>query len=74
MKCPFCENEMQIGLITGDGRTKVHWTPEGEKLSLIDNIVGKGRIDADYTLSQFKIKANYCTKCKKMIFDTDISN
>lgn len=74
MKCPFCENEMQLGLITGDGRSTVHWTPEGEKLGVLASMVGKGRIDADYTLTKFSIKANYCSKCKKMIFDTDISN
>lgn len=73
MKCPYCENEMQNGSIVGDGRTKVHWVPEGEKYGLMDALAGKGRLDANYTFAAFNIEANYCKTCKKMIIDTNIS-
>lgn len=74
MKCPFCDNEMQSGKITGDGRSKVHWIPEGDKPGILESMIGKGRIDAEYTLTKFSIEANYCGQCKKMIFDTEISD
>lgn len=72
MKCPFCENEMIKGVISGDGRSGVFWEPENEKLGGLEKLVGIGKIDAKYTLTKFKIQADYCDKCKKMIFSTDI--
>lgn len=74
MKCPFCERKMQKGVISGDGRRKIFWEPQNEKLGVMDRIVGKGMIDADYSLAIFKIHADYCKVCKKMIFSTNISN
>ena len=74
MKCPFCEGEMKKGVMSGDGRSKVFWEPENEKLGLMDKIVGKGIIDADYSLTKFKIQSDYCQTCKKMIFTTNIAN
>lgn len=73
MKCPFCNNEMQAGIMSGDGRSKIFWEPKGDKLGVMDKIVGKGMIGAEYSLTKFKINAEYCYNCKKMIFDTDIS-
>lgn len=73
MKCPFCNNEMQSGIMTGDGRSKIYWEQTGDKLGMMDKLVGKGIIDAKYSLSKFKINTEYCCHCKKMIFDTDIS-
>ena len=74
MKCPYCEKEMQKGIISSNDRSKLFWEPENEKLGVMDKIVGKGIIDADYSLAKFKIKADYCKACKKMIFNTNISN
>ena len=74
MKCPFCEKEMQKGVIFSNDRSKIFWEPENEKLGVMDRIVGKGMIDADYSLAKFRIHADYCIACKKMIFSTDISN
>lgn len=74
MKCPFCEKEMKKGIISGDGRSKIFWEPQNEKLSVMDKMVGKGMIDADYSLAKFKIQADYCENCQKMIFSTNISN
>ena len=73
MKCPFCEKEMIKGVMSGDGRSKIFWEPQNEKLGMIDKLVGKGMIDAEYSLSKFKIQADYCDECKKIIFSTNIS-
>ncbi|MCR4597440.1 MAG: PF20097 family protein [Acetatifactor sp.] len=74
MKCPFCDKEMTKGFISGDGRSGVFWNNETEKISLMDKLVGVGKVTAaKHSLTQFKIDANYCPSCKKMIFDTDIS-
>ena len=53
---------------------KVFWEPENEKLDMLDKLIGKGMIDAKYSLSKFRIEADYCENCKKMIFSTNISN
>ena len=38
MKCPFCEKEMKKGIMSGDGRSKIFWEPQNEKLSVMDKI------------------------------------
>ncbi|MBP3240506.1 MAG: MarR family transcriptional regulator [Oribacterium sp.] len=73
MKCPFCANEMQQGIISGDGRSGVIWEAGGKKISALDKFIGVGVITAaKHSLTKFKIEACYCENCKKMIFDTDI--
>lgn len=72
MNCPFCNNEMITGVMSGDGRARISWQPNGEKLGLMEKLCGKGAVDAKYTLGTFKIDTEYCPSCKKMIFDTDI--
>ncbi len=74
MKCPFCKKEMKKGVISGDGRSKIFWEPQNEKPGVMDKILGKGMIDAEYSLTKFKIHAEYCDEYKKMIFSTNISN
>ena len=74
MRCPFCGKEMKKGAIIGDGRSKVYWEAEDEKLGMLDKMVGKGSIDAKYTPTKFKIDADYCGICRKMIFTTDVAN
>ncbi|MCX4338665.1 MAG: PF20097 family protein [Lachnospiraceae bacterium] len=55
MNCPFCEQEMIPGMMTGDGRSVVRWAPLDDKLSFVDKIVGKGIVTgATYKLG-FKI-------------------
>ena len=73
MKCPFCNKEMIRGIMSGDGRSKVYWEADGEKVGVLEKICGKAMIDAEYTLTKFKIHTEYCVDCKKMIFDTGIS-
>ncbi len=75
MKCPFCENEMQKGILSGDGRSAVTWKAGEEQTGFFDRFLGIGRVTAaKHTLAHFAIEANYCHACKKMIFDTDIQS
>ncbi len=74
MKCPYCNQEMQKGILSGDGRSRVYWKAGDEKANFMDKLSGKGKIRGiKYTLAAFIIHANYCADCKKMIFETDIS-
>ena len=74
MKCPYCDKEMQKGIISGDGRSVVYWKSGDKKANLWDKIAETGRIKAvKYSLAVFTIEAYYCEACKKMIFETDIS-
>lgn len=72
MKCPYCNNDMQEGILKGDGRTGMKFIREGEKYSIGDIFTGKGMIDANYKWGVLTIDAHYCDTCKKMIIDTDI--
>lgn len=74
MKCPYCNQEMQNGIISGDGRSKVYWKAGGKKANFTDKLGGTGKLEAvNYSLATFTIEADYCVTCKKIIFETDIS-
>ena len=74
MKCPYCGQEMNEGIISGDGRSRVFWKAGDKKANLMDKLGGTGQIEAvQYTLATFTIEANYCNTCRKMIFETDIA-
>ena len=71
MNCPYCENEMTKGALIGDGRMKVRWQNDGEKLNVSDKVfTEKGCIDARYSLAQFQITGHCCDKCEKIIINT----
>ena len=73
MKCPYCGNEMMNGALIGDGRTKVRWHNEGEKICNLEKITSeKGMIEAKYTLTTVTIKGYYCDKCEKIIIDSKV--
>ncbi len=73
MKCPYCNQEMENGIISGDGRSGVFWKKGDKKAGFMDRLGGAGKIEAaKYTLTTFTMEANYCPACKKMIIDTDI--
>lgn len=75
MKCPYCNQEMQKGILSGDGRSGVYWKTGDQKANFMDKLGGAGKIEAaKYTLTSFTIEANYCAACKKIIFETDISS
>ena len=74
MTCPFCGGEMEKGILSGDGRSKVSWKQGDRKTGVTDRIAGIGTVTAArYTLTAFTIEAFFCRRCKKMIFDTDVT-
>ncbi len=72
--CPYCGKDMQKGILSGDGRSKVTWKPGNTKAGFMDKLVGSCTVTAArMTLTTFTIEANYCIGCRKMIFDTEIT-
>lgn len=74
MKCPYCEEEMQVGYIP-NGEQPVQWIPEGERGTLLAYKVAEKGVSL---INQFKpLKANgyiaeayYCPKCKIVLAKT----
>jgi hypothetical protein len=74
MNCPWCEREMQAGIITGDSRSKVRFQPEGVKYSFGDLLSGTGLLTAArYGWFYQGTPAHFCRHCKKMVIDTDVT-
>lgn len=63
MQCPYCNNEMPLGVLEFGMRSKVVWRPKGGQ-GEIKKIVVK-----PYDLGYDEIEAYYCDYCKKMILD-----
>ena len=75
MICPFCNKEMQSGILSGDGRSALTWKAGEKKTGGFDRFLGIGKLTAaKHTLTTFTIETDYCPSCKKMIFETDIQN
>ena len=73
MKCPYCDREMRLGTLSGDGRKKLHWKEGNKKPSFGDLIAGIGQVKGvRYGLASFKIDAWYCKNCRKIIMDTEV--
>lgn len=73
MICPFCGKEMEKGILSGDGRSRVRWKAGDKKADLCDTLIDSGRVTAvSYTLASFNVESYFCAACKKMIFDTDV--
>lgn len=74
MKCPYCEGEMLHGHLLCDGRSGIHFQQEGKKLTFWDQLAGVGKvITKGRRTVTIRIEADYCEKCRKMIFDTEVS-
>lgn len=74
MNCPYCDREMTIGNLIGDGRSGVHFQPQGVKFTLGDILSGVGKVEAaQFKWFKFQIPAYHCSRCRKMIIDTAIS-
>jgi hypothetical protein len=73
MKCPWCEEEMQPGDMTGDGRSRVRFRPEGKKLTFGENLAGIGLLSAArYTWGGVSIPAHYCRRCCRIVIETKV--
>lgn len=74
VNCPWCEREMQAGIITGDSRSKVRFQPEGIKYNFGDLLSGTGLLTAArYGWFYQGTPAHFCRHCKKMVIDTDVT-
>ena len=65
-KCPYCEGEMEKGVINGD-RYVLKWMP-GDYNGIVKSMIAKDKVKLT-TLDENYITAYYCRKCQKMIFD-----
>jgi hypothetical protein len=73
MICPFCGTEMEKGILSGDGRSKVRWKAGDKKADIWDALSCLGSVSAvKYTLTAFTVEAFFCFACKKMIIETDV--
>ena len=76
MQCPYCGKEMIRGHISTyieDGG-RVSFYKEHTVMSVFDELNGAGIVTAAKKVGRlYKIDADYCDVCKKMIFDTDVT-
>lgn len=74
MKCPYCEGEMLHGHLFCDGRSGIHFQQEGKKLTFWDQLAGVGKVSTKGRRTMtIRIEADYCEKCRKIIFDAEVS-
>ena len=67
MICPFCGKEMEKGILSGDGRSRVRWKAGDKKANLSDTLIDSGRVTAvSYTLASFTVESYFCAACKKI--------
>lgn len=74
--CPYCGRPMERGILSGDGRSAVYWKAGNDRARLFDRLNGIGRVTNIKTPAFgvfFTVPADYCARCKKIIFDADIS-
>ena len=74
MKCPYCDGEMRHGQIFCDGRSGIHFQQADKKLTFWDQLAGVGKVITKGRRTwTIQIDADYCEKCRKMIFDAEVS-
>ena len=68
MKCPFCENDMELGFI--QCRDGITWTPKKQVISSL-SFLGKGAqvIENGASDDSKAVYAYRCKECKKIIID-----
>ena len=73
MICPFCGKEMEKGILSGAGRSKLRWKAGDKKADIWDALSYSGGVSAvNYTLTAFSVESFFCSTCKKMIIETDV--
>ncbi|MDD4112737.1 MAG: PF20097 family protein [Herbinix sp.] len=65
-KCPYCNKEMQKGIIHSD-RYSLKWIPESKDKGAIIAPFIKGKKLTNINKSYLEVY--YCIDCKKMIFE-----
>ena len=75
MICPYCGGEMRHGEITTKS-TVIRWIEGSKPLSKVKKTFGAGMegnlLRIPHYAFQPWIPADYCEKCRKMIFETEI--
>lgn len=65
MKCPYCDKEMEQGLL--QGMRRVSWVKKKHKISLLPK---EGEILLENnTFKDFIFSAQICKSCKKIVVD-----
>ena len=75
MLCPYCNQEMTDGNLSGDGRSPLIFSPGDKRLPFVEMIGGTGKLTAarhSFWEAGSRVKANFCKACKKIIIDTDV--
>ena len=65
---------MKKGILSGDGRSAVRWKAGNKKADFTDALTDAGRVTAvSYHIASFTAEAHFCSACRKMILDTDVT-
>lgn len=67
MKCPYCEEEMKLGVIYGD-RYPLKWIPAEKDKGVLFQWFSKGIKLTDIFVND-KVESFCCDSCKKIIID-----
>jgi hypothetical protein len=65
MVCPYCNWEMERGVIVCDGRRRPSWFSDSRSKA-----VAIKKFNVASLLTTYKIEAFYCEGCRKIILDT----
>lgn len=68
MRCPYCENEMEVGYI--QCRDGVTWTPKKQLVAAL-SFLGKGSISLANGAAENSrtVYAHRCGECRKVVID-----
>lgn len=66
MRCPCCNNDMELGIIRG-GRDSIKWIPKNKDKGMLLAPFVKGVIILDWLDS--KVEGYYCSECSKITID-----
>ena len=65
---------MKKGIMSGDGRQGLHWKEGDKRANIMDTLGGACALTAKKGgLSVLTIEAHFCSDCKKMIIETDVT-
>jgi len=72
MKCPYCNNEMELGYI--QCRDGVTWTPKKQLVAAL-SILGKGSVSLENGAAENSrtVYAYHCKECKKVVIDYGVA-
>lgn len=66
MKCPYCNNEMILGIMRGS-RESIKWVPKEKDKGVFINTFIKGITVLEWYDS--KVEGYYCSECNKITID-----